>query len=114
MNMLIMYCYRRRTDQLESNVFQNPTNQPIWLSRNPNKRSPTFSLQTYLNRLNDAFDYLARNVYNTKTSYEKAMVAYALSFSSKPEKRVAYDRMKATAVEEINQGTHISVCEIAK
>jgi hypothetical protein len=53
-----------------------------------------------------AFSYLGRNVHQTRTSYEKAMVAYALSFSSDADaKNAAYTIMKATAREETVQGT---------
>ena len=57
------------------------------------------------NSLTDAFDYLARNLHLVQTAYEKTLVAYALSLSSRAEKQRAYEMMKASATEEIELGT---------
>ena len=66
-----------------------------------------FVLQDHVARIGDTFAYLARNVHRTKTPYEKAMVAYALSFAPdqyKSARKTSYERLKATAMNEIYQG----------
>ena len=55
-------------------------------------------------------NYLSRNVNKTKSTYEKALVAYALSLSEDAMRTVAYGRLKEDARKDRIQGNRYSHC----
>ena len=56
--------------------------------------------------MNNAVQYLTKNVDNSKIAYEASLVAYALVLANHTMKTRAFDILKAYAVEERDEGNY--------